>query len=84
MPTHNGPGKHVVVIGGYGFFGGRLVRRLAAHEALTITVAGRSLAQATALVETLRPTARARLQAAALDAHADTLTQQLRRLAPGS
>lgn len=83
MPTHSGSGKHVVVIGGYGFFGGRLVRRLAAHEALTITVAGRSLAQATALVETLRPTARARLQAAALDAHADTLTRQLRTLAPG-
>ncbi|MEF2250854.1 saccharopine dehydrogenase family protein [Ralstonia solanacearum] len=83
MPTHSGPGKHVVVIGGYGFFGGRLVRRLAAHEALTITVAGRSLAQATALVETLRPTARARLQTAALDAHADTLTRQLRTLAPG-
>lgn len=83
MPTHRGSGKHVVVIGGYGFFGGRLVRRLATHEALTITVAGRSLARATALVETLRPTARARLQAAALDAHADTLTRQLRPLAPG-
>lgn len=82
MPAYSEPGKHVVVIGGYGFFGERLVRRLAAHGVLTITVAGRSLDRATVLVETLRPTARARLHAAALDISTDTLPRQLRALAP--
>ncbi|WP_296224857.1 hypothetical protein [Ralstonia sp. UBA689] len=31
---------HVVVIGGYGFFGQRLVERLSAHASLTVAIAG--------------------------------------------
>jgi saccharopine dehydrogenase-like NADP-dependent oxidoreductase len=73
---------HVVVIGGYGFFGRRLVERLSAHATLTITIAGRSLAQATALANALQPKARAALRAVALDIHAADFTRQLQALAP--
>lgn len=73
---------HVVVIGGYGFFGQRLVERLSAHASLTVTIAGRSLARAQALVNTLRPKARAALRAMAIDIHAPDFDQSLRALAP--
>ena len=58
----------VVVVGGYGFFGRRLVERLALQPGIHVTVAGRSLEEAQALVGRLRPHATARLDAAALDA----------------
>ncbi|CAJ0818798.1 hypothetical protein [Ralstonia flaminis] len=45
---------HVVVIGGYGFFGQRLVERLSVHASLTVTIAGRSLTQAQALTALVR------------------------------
>ncbi len=57
----------VVVIGGYGLFGGRLLRRLSRDPALSLVVAGRRIAQAELLVRELLPTARAELRAAALD-----------------
>lgn len=73
---------HVVVIGGYGFFGRRLVERLSAHASLTVTIAGRSQAQAQTLADTLQPKARATLRAAAIDVHAPDFDQHLRLLAP--
>ncbi len=73
---------HVVVIGGYGFFGRRLVERLSAHDTLTVTIAGRSLTQAQALVTALQPKARATLRAEAIDIHASNFEQHLRTLAP--
>lgn len=57
----------VLVIGGYGLFGGRLVRRLARQPGLRILVAGRSLDAARALVAQLEPPACGHLQALALD-----------------
>ena len=58
----------VMVVGGYGFFGSRLVRRLARQKALHIVVAGRSGAKAQALVDALLPGAHAGLSALAVDA----------------
>ena len=72
----------VVVLGGYGFFGQRLVRRLALHSGLEIVVAGRSLSAAQALIATL-PTTAAQLTAAALDVHAADFAAQLAALRPG-
>ncbi|MGM3275989.1 saccharopine dehydrogenase family protein [Ralstonia sp. 24A2] len=73
---------HVVVIGGYGFFGRRLVERLCIHASLTVTIAGRSLARAQALVDTLQPTAHAALRAAAIDIHAPDFGHHLQALSP--
>lgn len=73
---------HVVVIGGYGFFGQRLVERLSAHASLTVTIAGRSLARAQVLVNALQPSARATLRTAAIDIHTPDFDQRLRALAP--
>jgi hypothetical protein len=72
----------IVVIGGYGFFGRRLVGRLAGEEGLHIVVAGRSGAAGRGFVETLRPGAQARLANAALDVHAAGIAQALAALAP--
>lgn len=73
---------HVVVIGGYGFFGRRLVERLSVHASLTVTIAGRSLSKAQALADALLPTAHATLRAAAIDIHAPDFDQHLQALAP--
>ena len=67
----------VLVIGGYGFFGQRLVERLSLQAGLHVIVAGRSSEQAAALVDRLRPQAQATLGAIALDAHSDELASWL-------
>ena len=72
----------VLVVGGYGLFGRRLVERLSRHESLHITVAGRSDAKGMELVQELRPTARAELSSGTFDALAPEFTGQLVRLAP--
>ncbi|MEJ8855256.1 saccharopine dehydrogenase NADP-binding domain-containing protein [Variovorax robiniae] len=73
----------VLVIGGYGFFGRRLVERLARQERLHVTVAGRSARKAEGLVAALRPKAMARLDSVELDAMADSLPGLLGQLRPG-
>jgi hypothetical protein len=66
----------VLVIGGYGIFGGRLSRRLARVEGLDVIVAGRSLEKAAAFCETNggRP--------AAIDVCGDNLKTLFTQLAP--
>ncbi len=70
----------ILVLGGYGFFGQRLVRRLAGWKGCTVLVAGRSQARATALVDALRATATAALEAVALDLDRPDLVDALRPL----
>lgn len=70
----------VLVIGGYGFFGSRLVTRLCLQSGLHVIVAGRSAKSALALVDRLRPAAVATLSHLALDAMADDLKPQLDQL----
>ena len=72
----------VVVIGGYGFFGRRLVERLTSQPDAHVIVAGRSLQDAQALVDRLRPQAKARLDAAVVDATSVDLRRELERLSP--
>jgi len=65
--------RRILVLGGYGTFGGRIVRLLAAHRRFEIVVAGRSLGRAENFVRTLGDPA---IGAAALDrdtADAETL-----------
>jgi hypothetical protein len=72
----------VLVLGGYGFFGRRLVSRLAAGPGLRLIVAGRSLAAAGDLVARLAPAARSELHARALDARSPSFADALGALAP--
>ncbi|MDM0069646.1 saccharopine dehydrogenase NADP-binding domain-containing protein [Variovorax sp. J31P207] len=72
----------VVVIGGYGFFGSRLVERLSSQPNTHVVVAGRSLQDAQALVERLRLQSKARLGAAVVDAMSADLPRELKRLSP--
>ena len=72
----------VLVIGGYGFFGRRLVARLSLRGDLQVLVAGRRLDAARSLVQALGPRSRAQLSAAELDVQAPTLADDLRKLAP--
>ncbi|MUV12618.1 saccharopine dehydrogenase family protein [Noviluteimonas gilva] len=57
----------VLVLGGYGQFGRRIVEALAGDADMAVIVAGRDVAQASALCDALRPTARATLEAEAID-----------------
>jgi hypothetical protein len=75
-------GYRVLVTGGYGFFGSRLVERLARLEGLSIVVAGRHAASAQALVQTLQASAAAELHPAALDVHTPSLEQALAQWTP--
>lgn len=73
---------HVLVIGGYGFFGSRLVERLAKQQGLHVVVAGRSAEKARALVERLRPATQSALSAVVLDISSPTFKRDLAALAP--
>lgn len=70
----------VLIVGGYGIFGGRLVQLLQDEPQLRIIVAGRSLARATTYCRTLTD-ARAVLVPAIFDRDGD-LQQQLATLRP--
>lgn len=72
----------VLVLGGYGFFGRRLVERLLLQPGLEIIVAGRSAQSAEALVQSLSASGAAALRSCVLDAGSATLAQQLAALAP--
>ena len=69
----------VLVVGGYGTFGGRIIALLEDEPRLTLIVAGRSLRRAEDFVAARRP--RARLEAAAFDRSAN-IGAQLAALAP--
>ena len=70
----------VLVIGGYGFFGRRLVERLSLQDGLHVVVAGRSREQGAALVASLRSRARSALSSIRLDALSAELPASLHRL----
>lgn len=76
-------GFRVLVIGGYGFFGRRLVERLGRDPRYEVVLGGRSLEQARSAVAALQPAARARLEATRLDATAPaSLAQALQQWQP--
>ena len=61
--------KRIVILGGYGNFGGYVARALKDDPAITLIIAGRSLAKAMAFAETLDAVNPA--EGAALDIHGD-------------
>lgn len=69
LRSHNGrmPDFRIVILGGYGQFGARIVAALAQVAGLHLIVAGRRLAAAQALCDECACTAQASLQAAMLD-----------------
>ena len=74
------PTLTVLILGGYGAFGGRLVRLLADDKRLVLIIAGRSKAKAEAFAAGL-PAAKASVHPAVFDRDGDVLTQ-LRALSP--
>ena len=64
----DGAVQRVLVLGGYGVFGGRIAERLAREPDVEVIVAGRSLERAAELVARLAKGARAKLTPARLDA----------------
>ncbi len=74
------PPLKILLVGGYGTFGGRIVELLEDEPRLTLIVAGRSLAKAQAYCRA-RPAAKSTLAAATFDRDGDVITQ-LRVLKP--
>jgi short subunit dehydrogenase-like uncharacterized protein len=72
-------GLKVLILGGYGTFGGRLAQLLADEDRLTLVIAGRSFAKAQAFCASLRPAAT--VLPATFDRDGD-VERQLRGLAP--
>ncbi|MEO1188474.1 MAG: DUF4166 domain-containing protein [Pseudomonadota bacterium] len=68
--------KTVLILGGYGVFGGRLAKRLAQDSRMTVIIAGRNLEEATAFAKGTR------LISAVLDVTAVDLLEQIRALSP--
>src|SRR5262245_61481434 len=71
--------RKILILGGYGTFGGRLVRLLAEEAELTLVVAGRSLAKAQAFCAPLKATAK--IVPAVFDRAGD-VEHQLRMISP--
>lgn len=74
--------KKVVVLGGYGNFGKRIVENLAGLEDITILIAGRNLSKSSALVERLKATSTANLAPFVIDIFADDFKEQLAAISP--
>src|SRR5437867_41189 len=71
----------ILVLGGYGLFGGRIFRALAEERELWIGVAGRDRLRAISFVESMRAGA-ATLEAIALDHEAADLGERVSALRP--
>lgn len=74
--------KTIIVLGGYGNFGKRIVENLSSIEGISIFIAGRSLDKANTLIQQLKSSAVAKLKPVVIDIFADDFAQQLQALAP--
>jgi len=74
--------KKVVVLGGYGNFGKRIVENLTSIEDITVIIAGRNLSKSSALVANLENTSVAKLEPLVIDIFADDFKEQLAILSP--
>ena len=74
--------KKVIVLGGYGNFGKRIVENLANIADITIVIAGRNISKSSALVESLISTSVATLEPLVLDIFANNFKEQLATLSP--
>ena len=74
--------KKVIVLGGYGNFGKRIVENLISIEGITVLIAGRNLSKSSALVANLENTSAAKLEPLVIDIFADDFKEQLATLSP--
>ncbi|MEH6348242.1 MAG: saccharopine dehydrogenase NADP-binding domain-containing protein [Bermanella sp.] len=74
--------KKILVLGGYGNFGKRIVEDLSSIKDLTIIIAGRNLKKAQDLANSLMGSAEAQLIALSMDINSETLDRQLCNLSP--
>ena len=74
--------KNVVVLGGYGNFGKRIVENLAGLDGINIFIAGRTLTKSSALVASLQGSASASLEALVIDIFAEDFKEQLATISP--
>jgi saccharopine dehydrogenase-like NADP-dependent oxidoreductase len=74
--------KKVIVLGGYGNFGKRIVENLTSIEDITVLIAGRNLSKSAALVANLENTSAAKLEPLVIDIFADDFKDQLATLYP--
>lgn len=74
--------KTVIVLGGYGSFGKKIVENLSAINDLILFVAGRNSAKAKTCISHLQANAKARLQPLVIDINADDFTKQLAVINP--
>lgn len=74
--------RRILVLGGYGNFGKRIVTSLCGSPDITLNIAGRNRAKAEALRQSLNKETNAQLTTAELDIHSPTLAEQLRALQP--
>ena len=72
----------VLVLGGYGHFGGRICRALAAESNIALIIAGRNAGAARAFAQMLPAAARARGECAALDHASPQFARALAALKP--
>lgn len=71
----------ILILGGYGHFGGRIARSLAADIGMEILVAGRDAERARDFIAS-SPAGRERMQAVPLDADGEALEREMRAIAP--
>lgn len=74
--------KKVLVLGGYGNFGKRIVENLAGIKGITILIAGRNLSKSSVLVESLSVTSVAKLEPLVIDIFANDFDEQLAFISP--
>lgn len=74
--------RRILVLGGYGNFGKRIVTSLCSCAEISLIIAGRNLAKAEAQQQTLGEQATAQLASAELDIQSPMLVEQLRALQP--
>jgi len=74
--------KKVIVLGGYGNFGKRIVESLAEIADITLFIAGRNKDKSSKLIAHLKQTASATLEPLVIDIFADNFTQQLSAISP--
>jgi len=72
----------VVVLGGYGNFGKRIVENLASIKGISIMIAGRNLSKSSALVKNLKATSHASLEPLVIDIFANDFKEQLAAISP--
>ena len=74
--------KKILILGGYGNFGKRIVEDLSSIKGITIVIAGRNINKAQNLANSLSDTANAQLIAVSMDINSGTFSNQLSDLSP--